>query len=301
MIAKAMESLKKQMVSNAVKSSSLGGIPPYAKLMVDPLNAALVSRPDFNTTPTNQYRLVDVYDVTANSGGAFFAIFAAGLISSTYVAATMTNSVVTAFGGSVQSQYYTSLNTDNTLLRTLVFSVQWMPTANDNTSQGAVHIGLYPGAALSSSITLGDVSNYMDDTNGVMTSADQQAIAISRPHVPPSMSPFTSNFAANFPAIVFAASGLPLSTNVGKLVVTRIVECEPYTGGIPSMTAKRTCSDPLSVACGDNVMGSTASYAAGDKCYESVVKAGTAMAAASAADLANWTPSNPMSRLRKYM
>lgn len=297
LLAKTVESLKKQMAPKALSSS--GGIPPFARMMADPLNAPICSRPDFTTSPTNVYRLTEVFDVSSTATGVFVAAFIAGLNGGNFVTPAYTGTTVTSMGTATASTYYASLSADNTTFRTFAFVVQWIPTANDNVAQGVMHMGFYPGANAVGGVTLGDITSYLDDSNGVMGPADQPSVAISRPYIPPFLSAMTQTLGGNFPTIVFAASGLPASTSVGKLVVTRLVECEPITGNIPSMTARRTPSDPLSIACGDNVMGGEASYAAGQDCYAKVVKKGLALATASARDFENWTGSNPMSGVRK--
>lgn len=296
LVAKALAPIKAQM-GNPQKSLNDVGIPPYARLMADPLHAPLCARPDAGRLPSNVYRLVDVSSVSGQYGAALVSPgLKACLYASPIIDAT---SLVTGWGTASDSQYLTSLTADNIQYKSIAMCVEWMPTQNDMTVQGQVMFGFYPTTGGTAGMTGQLISAYFDDGSGLKFEAGKPACAIVRPNTPPFYSSLAAGLSGNFPMLLFAFNGTTATGVLGTLTVTRIVECVPIAGNIPSMTAGAGPVDPLAAAAGDNVRGISVSVNGGtEDPYTPLVKLGTKMAAAASADLADWTGAKNMSRVR---
>lgn len=244
----------------------------YTALMVDPLNAPPVGKPDQNAVATNVARFRDVVQVTSDANGYAYARVNAGVNDSHFTTPTITTGAVTTWGTATPSNYYTSINTDNRYYRTLCYVVEWQPTLSEHAAAGRIFMGKYNSPALAA------LTDYFDD-EGLTATAAKPMISVARPtgDLYPTV-PSAPMGLANMQSTVVIMSGLPTAVLVGQLVITRVLELYPDGAVLARMTATHTPCDMVDCCVAANVIGPGVDYSSGEDAYTKLVRNGTKIA-----------------------
>lgn len=251
-------------------SNTTTSVPAWSALMVDPLNAPVVGKPDDNAMPTNCTRYPDVYNVQADAAGNYVLQITASMAQAAYTAPTVTAGVVTTFGTPVPSSFYTSISTDNQLYRCLGFVVEWIPSFSQLTGSGRVFMGTYMGQ-----LPLNNVVDYFDDP-GATAAAIDPVVTIVRPMapIPPyGLATAATGFDPIFPRALVVLTGLPTtaSTISGQIKVTRLYELFPTGSSLPRTTARHSPCNMVDCCIASNIVGQSVTHEVGLNGYEKLV------------------------------
>lgn len=258
-------------------------------MMVDPLNAPTVQRPDYNDHPTVIRKCIDVVAVTPSvTGFALVGIMPTPLTSHDLLTLDAAG-VVTAVPAAISTGDYAALVLEYTSHRVLatVIEVEYIGPATSGS--GYVNIVGTPALAVVGASTLA----YVDEAGSSGKLIDG-AVYVKRFH---SEDKFTSLGASSNSPDWFGHVAIMGAANItGSVVVkiTRLIEFTPSYGKLSFASATSTPVDMNVVHAAANITGPSVSMGTGQDGYSRIVAAGETLAgfAEAAYGLAN----NPAAR-----
>lgn len=220
----------------------------YLKCLIDPFNEPACRMPDLYGGRTVAFKLMNEYTVT--SDGAGYAVFAA---HPALLTADMTWTVtagVTGTAAATQHADYTAVNAAYVWSRLVCFGVEVSYVGAAQTASGGLTSFTFP---YSTDLNTQTLSTIYDD--GTFSRAQDGAVLVGRPIQEPRFEA-TSGASTNtptFPVLAFVGAGLPFTTAVFRVRVTRHMEGLPQKNSLMRGMAADSVADMLALAAGANL------------------------------------------------
>lgn len=243
-----------QVVAKAPKARKASGgnlsttAAMYLKCLIDPFNEPACRMPDLYGGKTVAFKLVNEYTVTSDAAG--YAVFAANPALAVAECTWTVTAGVTGALVSAQHPDYTAVNAAYVWHRLVCFGVEVSYVGAAQTAAGGITAITNSYAQDINNVT---VSTLFDD--GVFNRAQDGVVMVARPVQEPRFEVTSSSGANNptFPCITVIGAGLPFSTPVFRVRVTRHVEGLPSKGSLMRGMAGDSVADMLALAAGANL------------------------------------------------
>lgn len=243
-----------KVVAKAPKARKSGGVAVpssttmYLRCLIDPFSEPACRMPDLYGGKTVAFKLVNEYTVTSDAAG--YAVFAAGNALQNAEQTWTVTAGSTGVLSSTSHPDYAALYTAYTWSRLVCFGAEVSYVGAAQTAAGGITAVLNP---LAQDIDSKVVSTLFDD--GTFSRAQDGMVAVSRPVQEPRFDATTSAGANSptFPNITFVAAGLPFSTPVFRVRVTRHMEGLPTKASLMRSMAGDSVADMLALVAGANL------------------------------------------------
>lgn len=273
----ARQGMGQSLLARSVAPVASGQLPPYVRLMADPIKGPLVARPDDNSTGSVMRRDTQVYLVGSTAAGTAAVSFGPGLYGTNhtinYTMSTDNLSTTTA-ASFPNGTNYTALSADFPTMRTLAYAIQVRYVAPEISSSGRLALVCTNDADILNTT----LSTVFDNNESIVQKAWDGASAIIRPLKSPPFASWTTAAAGTLPIVHLVVVGAPAS--VGTLLevtVVRVIEMLPAQASLRASDVVPCTCDMVSCCVAANISGSKASYGAG-KDYGKLVDAGLKIA-----------------------
>lgn len=257
-----------------IAPAASGALPPFARLMADPLEGPLVGRPDDNSVGSIVRRDIQVNTITIGTGGNYLYSLGPGLYASAvnYSGLNASDTTVTTVAGTANTATYASLSADFPYLRPLAYVVEVRYIGAEQVAAGRLVLAETSEATLPNT----DIALLFDNAEAYTGALKDGGCAVLRPYRTPTFAAIASSQVSNFPYLHIGILGSPLG-QVVEVTITRVVELLPAQASIRFQDSVPCPCDMVACCIASNISGPATAFSDA-KGYKKIVAHGLKVA-----------------------